>query len=311
MSSISVSIIIPTYNRAHLIAETLDSIIAQNFHDWECIIVDDGSTDNTYEFVNAYVQKDSRFKYFHRTDKYLPGGNGARNYGLDLAQGEYIVFFDSDDLMTINHLQVKYDLINSGDYNFAVTRTKYFNYSNKHIDKYYNYSTNDITKENYILQKINWLTLDVIIKSTIAKNIRFNEKLKSGQEYNYFSKLVCKTEKGVFLNKIVSLRRYHENSKSGSLVEIHKKYESMAISTWNTFNDVFFDIKSPTKKKIIFRIYKNILISKNKPKDIDYLDFWKALFKFHKKSFISKITYYYVNKYTNRFNFLRKRALAN
>jgi glycosyltransferase involved in cell wall biosynthesis len=85
-----VSIIIPTYNRAHLIGETLDSVLAQTYQNWECIIVDDDSTDKTDEVVGAYVEKDSRFKYYHRPDEHLPGGNGARNYGFKMSTGEYV-----------------------------------------------------------------------------------------------------------------------------------------------------------------------------------------------------------------------------
>lgn len=89
-----VSIIIPTYNRAHLIGETLDSVLAQTYTNWECIIVDDGSSDNTDEVVGAYVKKDNRFKYYHRPDEHLPGGNGARNFGFKMSQGEYVNWLD-------------------------------------------------------------------------------------------------------------------------------------------------------------------------------------------------------------------------
>jgi glycosyltransferase involved in cell wall biosynthesis len=208
-----ISIIIPAYNRADLIGETLDSILAQTYQSWECIIVDDGSSDDTEKIVETYVDKDKRLKSYSRTNDYGSGGNGARNYGLDLAKGEYIVFFDSDDIMTENHLKVKYDLIKSGEYDFGVTRTKYFNYTNEGIDKYYNFTTKDITKENYILQKINWLTLDVIVKADLVRKVRFNELLQSGQEYNFFSKFLCVSDKGVFKDILVSLRRHHENSK--------------------------------------------------------------------------------------------------
>ena len=61
-----VSIIILTYNRAHLIGETLDSVLAQTYTHWECIVVDDGSTDATDEVLATYVEKDSRFQYHHR-----------------------------------------------------------------------------------------------------------------------------------------------------------------------------------------------------------------------------------------------------
>jgi glycosyltransferase involved in cell wall biosynthesis len=94
-----VSIIIPTYNRAHLIGETLDSVLSQTYHNWECIIVDDGSKDNTVEVVGEYVKKDSRFKYFHRPDEHLSGGNGDRNYGIIKSEGDFINFLDSDDYL--------------------------------------------------------------------------------------------------------------------------------------------------------------------------------------------------------------------
>jgi glycosyltransferase involved in cell wall biosynthesis len=94
-----VSIIIPTYNRAHLISETLDSVLAQTYKNWECIIVDDGSNDNTDEVVSEYVKKNNRFKFYHRPDEHLPGGNGARNYGFKMSKGEYVNWLD-DDLFT-------------------------------------------------------------------------------------------------------------------------------------------------------------------------------------------------------------------
>lgn len=91
------SIIIPTYNRAHLISETLESIQAQTYKNWECLVVDDFSTDNTEEFINQYSLKDNRIKYLKNERK--KGAQGARNTGILKSKGEYISFFDSDDTM--------------------------------------------------------------------------------------------------------------------------------------------------------------------------------------------------------------------
>jgi len=102
-----VSIIIPTYNRADLIGETLDSVLAQTYQNWECIVVDDGSADNTKELVQSYVDMDSRFILVDRPDTHKPGGNGARNYGFEISNGEYIQWFDSDDLMHPELLNLK------------------------------------------------------------------------------------------------------------------------------------------------------------------------------------------------------------
>ena len=86
MDSILVSIIIPTYNRAHLIGETLDSVLAQTYQNWECIIVDDGSSDSTDSLIATYKTIDVRFQYLHRTPEKIKGANACRNIGLGAAQ---------------------------------------------------------------------------------------------------------------------------------------------------------------------------------------------------------------------------------
>lgn len=89
------SIIIPTYNRVTVIAHSLNSILAQTFQDWECLVVDDSSTDNTREIVQKYCNSDSRFRYILNKEK--KGANGARNTGIKQAKGRYVSFLDSDD----------------------------------------------------------------------------------------------------------------------------------------------------------------------------------------------------------------------
>ena len=91
-----VSIIIPCYNQADYLPETLESIIQQTYPDWEAIIVNDGSPDNTEEIALQYTQKDSRFKYYKKENG---GLSSARNYGIHRANGKYIIPLDSDDLI--------------------------------------------------------------------------------------------------------------------------------------------------------------------------------------------------------------------
>ena len=94
------SIVIPTYNRANLIALTLRSVQAQEYTNFEVLIIDDGSKDNTAEIVRPFLA-DPRFQYLPKTNNER---GAARNYGLDRAQGEYVIFLDSDDLFHPNHL---------------------------------------------------------------------------------------------------------------------------------------------------------------------------------------------------------------
>ncbi len=104
-----VSIIIPAFNYAHFLPETLDSVRNQSLGSWECIIVDDGSTDATEEIAAQYLAADHRFKYIYQENKGLAA---ARNTGITRAQGTYIQLLDADDLLEANKLLVQSDFLN-------------------------------------------------------------------------------------------------------------------------------------------------------------------------------------------------------
>lgn len=93
-----ISIIIPTFNRSHTLSETLESILRQTYQNWECIIVDDRSTDNTVEIIEKYLAKDARFRFYIRPANRLKGPNSCRNIGFEYCQGKWINWFDSDDI---------------------------------------------------------------------------------------------------------------------------------------------------------------------------------------------------------------------
>ncbi|MDN3676705.1 glycosyltransferase family 2 protein [Flavobacterium paronense] len=90
----TVSVIIPCYNQAHFLSDALHSILEQTYNNWECIIVNDGSPDNTETIAQDWCKKDDRFKYLYKENG---GLSSARNYGINVAKGEYIVTLDADD----------------------------------------------------------------------------------------------------------------------------------------------------------------------------------------------------------------------
>ncbi|MFC7670076.1 glycosyltransferase family 2 protein [Hymenobacter humi] len=119
-----VSIIIPCYNYGWLLAETLDSVLAQTYQQWECIIIDDGSTDTTRVVATSYQARDSRFRYV-----YQPNGglSAARNHGLQAATGEYIQFLDADDLLLPQKLELQVALLASHpEYDVVYGAVRYF-----------------------------------------------------------------------------------------------------------------------------------------------------------------------------------------
>jgi len=98
----AVSVIIPSYNLGKYLPETLESVAAQTFTDWECIIVENGSKDGSRQLVNEWCARDSRFvaELFSENK----GVAAARNCGLELAEGEYILFLDADDLVEPDYM---------------------------------------------------------------------------------------------------------------------------------------------------------------------------------------------------------------
>lgn len=113
-----ISVIIPVYNTDKFLKKCLDSIINQTYIDFEVIMVDDGSTDNSANICKSFVNKDSRFKYFYKENG---GSSSARNLGLRKAKGDYVAFIDSDDYIDSDYLEVLsegckdgYDIIQCG-----------------------------------------------------------------------------------------------------------------------------------------------------------------------------------------------------
>lgn len=106
MKSAEVSIIVPCYNQAAYLAETLDSVRAQTYPQWECIIVNDGSVDNTEEIAREYTVKDSRFKYFRKENE---GPSQARNFGISNSDGAFVLPLDADDLIAPTYVEKAMD----------------------------------------------------------------------------------------------------------------------------------------------------------------------------------------------------------
>lgn len=97
-----ITIVIPTYNRERRLQKTLESVLQQTVENWECIVVDDGSTDGTEKLLRLYSAKDSRISYIKNCRS--KGAQGARNSGILAAQGDWICLFDSDDIMHSDYI---------------------------------------------------------------------------------------------------------------------------------------------------------------------------------------------------------------
>lgn len=146
-----ITVIIPTYNRADFIAETLDSLLNQTYEDWECIIVDDGSTDNSMTVIQHYLDLDSRFLYFVRPDHKKKGPSSCRNLGIEKSKGDYIIFLDSDDLLAKTCLEERISFaMQNQEYDFWIFKMQTFGYDQVPV---YNYGVGVYKDENEYCRK--------------------------------------------------------------------------------------------------------------------------------------------------------------
>lgn len=230
MNNALITIIIPTFNRAHLIGETLDSVLAQTYENWECIVVDDGSCDGTWEVVESYCKDDERIKLFKR-DIHSKGAPFCRNMGVEKSKGSYLIFLDSDDLLANYSLQNRvlkfYDYINR---DFLVFSTLLFE---KEISDT-NILWNVVEPNNYLFRFLAleppWAPQSVIWKaSAFKKKLKMDENILSFQDWDLHIRAIINDLKFEYFTDVDSYYRSSSshisigsNSTSNSHLDSHK-----------------------------------------------------------------------------------------
>ena len=214
-----VSIIMATYNRSEYILESIKSIQNQIFKDWECLIIDDGGTDDTQEVLEPVLKEDTRFQYFIRTPKYHKGLPGSRNYGLDLAKGDYIIFFDDDDIAHPQNLEICVAELSNNDISFCryirdVFRGDYvynFDYSKKYSSFYID--SRDINK--ILRNELQFNSCAVMWTKESFANHRYTEHLKYAEEWEVYARVITSVNKGISINKTLYYGRKQNVSITG------------------------------------------------------------------------------------------------
>ena len=230
-----VTIIMATYNRAHFIVETLHSIQQQTFDNWECLIIDDGGSDNTQEVISPLLEKDRRFQFLKRPDTYLKGLPGCRNYGLDLAQGDFIIFFDDDDIVHPMNLELCVSELKNTDYSFCrYLRTVFtgdFNYNFDLTTAYDSFQIGKTDVFSLIKHELPFNSCAVMWRKSCFNENRFVEHLMYAEEWELYSRMLSSGVVGISINKILFFGRKHPNSNTGEFYShnpIRKKSKSDA-----------------------------------------------------------------------------------
>lgn len=214
-----VTIIMATYNRSHFIKETLRSIQNQTFENWECIIVDDGGNDNTSAIIAPVLEVDTRFQFFKRTSNYKKGLPGCRNYGLDLAKGDYIIFFDDDDIAHPQNLELCVFELSKKDVSFCRYIRDVFSgdfiYNYDYSKLYTSFYIDHNNIESILKNELLFNSCAVMWKKKCFENRRFEEDLMYAEEWELYSRIISSGTKGISINKSLFYGRKHPNSNTG------------------------------------------------------------------------------------------------
>ena len=184
-----ISIIVPVYNSERFIDKCVESILAQTYQNWELLLIDDGSKDNSGAICDSYEKTDSRIKTLHKVNG---GVSSARNLGLDMAEGEFITFVDSDDYIGPTYLQ---DFSDNGDYDIILTGLTHYSeekeqklFGNEEICytdtvKFIKDWKDTFDKTKLTIGGLNLVAAKAIRGSIIKNNnIRFNQEMILGED---------------------------------------------------------------------------------------------------------------------------------
>nr|WP_299202773.1 glycosyltransferase family 2 protein [uncultured Brumimicrobium sp.] len=181
-----ISIIIPTYNNEAFIKETLDSVMKQTDQKWECVIVDDGSTDGTWDTLEYYSNKDKRFRIYKR-NRAPKGANVCRNIGATEAKGEFITFLDADDLLSATCVRDRIEQIeNNNGFDIAVFKMAHLRDELSEncdiVNRFRNSKDIDKTLNRFINYRIPWPVTSTLWKREFFYIIKFDEELDRFQD---------------------------------------------------------------------------------------------------------------------------------
>ena len=249
-----ISIIVPCYKQAHYLPETLDSVSEQTYSDWECIIVNDGSPDNTEQIAKIYCQKDPRFKYLYKENG---GIADARNYGIKNSHGEYILPLDSDDKISPQYIE------------------KAIFYFEHHPNTKLVYCMADRfggknepwVIEDYSYQKIIWS--NIIFCSAIYRRTDFdqttgyNVNMKYGlEDWDFWLSLLDEKSHVYRIPEILFHYRYRENSRN-EMVARHRMNETLR-QIYRNHKDIY----NPYAENLI-QLYNNCKSNESFKKDYE------------------------------------------
>jgi len=211
-----VSVIIPTYNRCNLLTEAIKSVLQQSYGDFEVLVIDDGSTDDTRLVVESI--SDDRIRYLYKDNG---GQSSARNLGFVKAKSKYVAYLDSDDLWSSDYLETMVRQLDANeDYGAVYTRiiSLHSDGRREELSKPEHYRSGWITK--YFFDSMAYLApLATCFRKSACEDIFWDEALRRDEDYDFFLRVSTKTQ-FLFVPDAYAIKRAHAGSFSSEVTPI-------------------------------------------------------------------------------------------
>ena len=204
-----ISIIVPIYNVENYLRQCLDSIMNQTYQNFECLLINDGSPDNSADICREYVSKDSRFRYFEKENG---GVSSARNLGIECSKGQYITFIDSDDWVESDYVEILYDELIKEKADIAVSTYKRFEMGDNcwYVHAFQRGYDKKVFTNKKLMDEL--LSLDgfdnsyrfvsgKLVRRNLLENIAFNVATLYGEDMEFWFKIYMVSDRVVYVNK--------------------------------------------------------------------------------------------------------------
>jgi glycosyltransferase involved in cell wall biosynthesis len=216
-----VSIIIPCYNAENYIAATIKSVINQTYSNWDLLIVNDGSTDNSPDIIKEFVANDNRIACI---DKPNSGVSDSRNKGLEKSKGDFIAFLDADDIWKREYLEKQIENLQANHYTISYTACQLVNQKGEKLQQYIR-GENTPQLNDFLLQKANYNTnpSGIVYKKECFEKVKgFDVNLSNNADQDILIQMLAKGNSIGYVDELLWDYRIHDNNMSKNINVLEK-----------------------------------------------------------------------------------------
>jgi glycosyltransferase involved in cell wall biosynthesis len=222
--TVTTSIIMPAFNSSKYLATTIESVLAQTFNEFELLIIDDGSTDNTAEIASHYCKLDTRIKLFSQKNQ---GVSNARNKGIQIAKGEYIAFIDSDDQWLPNKLAMHMQHFNEcPNLGISFGRIEFMSFDGQPTGKFSNSRLFQLTPKHLYYENLIVTPSNAIIRRAVIDSVgSFDSNLSGTEDAELFLRVAYKGWKVEGIDQVLVRYRTNQTGVSSNLYRMEEDWK--------------------------------------------------------------------------------------